>query len=78
MPKQTAGPPTDRIDPFADPIRRMLSVAETAAVLGLPEITVRRLAYRGELPSAKAGTRLLILRSGVERLLNEGHRHADG
>ncbi len=57
--------------------RRTLSVAETAALLGLPQITVRRMAYRGELPSAKAGTRLLILRSGVERLLGEGLRDGE-
>ncbi len=56
--------------------RRTLSVAETAVLLGLPELTVRRMAYRGELPSAKAGPRLLILRSGVERLL--GERLGDG
>jgi len=40
--------------------RRWLSVKEAASRLGIHEITLYRLAGRGQVPSAKLGGRLLI------------------
>ena len=52
--------------------RQVYSVAEVAAMLGLSKPTVQKALKRGELPSFRVGTKVLVQRAAVERLLQEG------
>ncbi|HEY8599028.1 MAG TPA: helix-turn-helix domain-containing protein [Thermomicrobiales bacterium] len=52
--------------------RQVYSVAEVAAMLGLSKPTVQKALKRGELPSFRVGTKVLVQRAAVERLLKEG------
>ena len=52
--------------------RKLLNVSETAELLGVSGITVRRLIYRGELPIVKIGRRVLIRPDDLERLTTSG------
>ena len=47
-----------------------LSVTEAAALLGLGRAAAYRAVHRGDLPCIRVGTRLLILRGPLERILN--------
>lgn len=51
-----------------------LSVDMAGHLTGLSPWTWRRKAYRGEIASVKAGSRLLIPRSEVDRVMSEGLR----
>jgi excisionase family DNA binding protein len=47
----------------------MLSVDETALVLGLSSVTVLKLTKTGDIPSLRMGRRILIPRHEVSRLV---------
>lgn len=51
------------------PTRPVLTVAETAAILGLGYSTVYELVRRGELPSIKIGGSIRIPRKHIEDLI---------
>jgi excisionase family DNA binding protein len=55
------------------PIERLtVSVADTAAMLGVPKPTIYSLIRRGELPAIRVGVRLLLLKSVVDDWINTG------
>ena len=49
----------------------MISQAEAADLLGLSQSKVSRMCAAGELAQVKVGTRTLILRSEIDRLVAE-------
>lgn len=53
-----------------------LSVNECEIVSGLSRWTWRRYAYEGKVASVKAGSRLLIPRSELDRVMQSGLRPA--
>lgn len=64
-------PAPTSIATVAAPAERLaFSVAETAAMLGISEKSVRRLISRGVLSCSRALRHLLIPRKEIERFLN--------
>jgi Helix-turn-helix domain len=61
-PRRTWKPPTDAP-------RRLLTLAETAAYLGLSPWSVRELQWKGRLPRVALSHKLLFDRSDVDRLI---------
>lgn len=51
-----------------------LSVNEAGQMTGLSSWTWRRWAYIGQIASVKAGRRLLIPRTEIDRVMSEGFR----
>lgn len=51
------------------PIEQHYSVDETAGLLGLHEVTVRRAIYKNELRAFRVGSRLLIASSAIREFL---------
>ncbi len=51
--------------------RRAYSVAEVAALMGLPLRTVYLAVERGQLPSVRIGRRILVPASALEQLLSK-------
>ena len=51
---------------------RTLSVVRAATLLGISRASAYNAARKGELPAIRVGGRVLILRSGLERLLEGG------
>jgi excisionase family DNA binding protein len=51
-----------------------LTVAEVADILKLNQQTVRNWIDQGSLPAVRVGRRVRILRSDLERLVEEGYR----
>jgi excisionase family DNA binding protein len=51
----------------------LLNVAQTSALLGISQGTVKNLLRRGELVRRKIGARTLIPRSSVESFLKRDH-----
>lgn len=47
----------------------VMTAAEVAALMGIPQSTVEDLARRGVLPSKKVGRRRLYIRSKIEAVL---------
>lgn len=60
-----------------DPTRLALSVAETAAALGVSKSHVYRLIHRGELHATQLGRRLCVSSVGLMRMLDP-HRPTGG
>lgn len=52
--------------------REAFSISEAATMLGIARCTLYRLAQCGELPTARIGKKLLIRRTTLERLLDDG------
>jgi excisionase family DNA binding protein len=48
----------------------VLTVSDTAALLGLDTRTVRRACERGELPAVKVGRRTLVVRAKLAAMLS--------
>ena len=48
---------------------RTISVLRAAALLGISRASAYNAVRRGELPAIRVGGRVLVLRSGLERLL---------
>ncbi len=48
---------------------RTISVGRAAALLGISRASAYNAVRRGELPAIRVGGRVLVLRSGIERLL---------
>jgi excisionase family DNA binding protein len=51
----------------------LLSIPQTAALLGISERTTKRLIARRELVSRKIGSRTLVPRTSVENFLRRDH-----
>ncbi len=58
------------------PDQRHVGVETAGAMTGLSPWTWRRWAYEGKISSVKAGRRLLIPVSEIERVMQEGTRPA--
>lgn len=54
--------------------RKLLGVVEAAEELGLSHWTLRSWAYSGRLASHKLGTRLMIPRTEIDRIVAESER----
>lgn len=55
---------------------QFLGVNDAEAYSGISKWTWRRKAYAGEIASTKVGKRLLIPKSEIDRVLQQGYRHA--
>ena len=66
--RQRTGPPK-RWTPPPDGPRRLLTLAETAAYLGVSPWTVRDLQWKGRLPRVALSRRLLFDRADLDRLI---------
>jgi excisionase family DNA binding protein len=64
----TTGSPTERVNGE----RPVLSVAETAELLGVSEWLVLQQISRGELPHKRCGRRIVLSRERLLAWLNEG------
>ena len=51
---------------------RTISVVRAATLLGISRASAYNAVRKGELPAIRVGGRVLILRSGLERLLGGG------
>ena len=58
------------------PQQATMTIAETAAVLGISASTIERAVRRGELTAIRIGKRIQIPRHIVERLLADGNTRA--
>jgi excisionase family DNA binding protein len=59
---------------MAEEIDELMAVAKAVALTGLSDSTLRRYAYDGKVNSAKIGTRLLIPKSEVLRIITTNLR----
>ena len=67
--RRIAAGPVRRWAPPADAPRRLLTLPETAAYLGLTPWSVRSLQWQGRLPRVNLGRKLLFDRADVDRLI---------
>lgn len=51
----------------------LLSILQTAALLGVCPKTIRNLIQAGELPRRRIGSRLLVPRASVENFMKRDH-----
>jgi excisionase family DNA binding protein len=54
----------------------MTTVKEAATRLGVSELLVRRAVKTGEIPSTRLGSRVLIPRTAVDRLVDGTNGHS--
>ena len=69
-----AGPVRRWTPPTAAP-RRLMTLPETAAYLGLTPWSVRELQWKGRLPRVNLGRKLLFDRADVDRLIDAAKEH---
>ncbi len=67
---RAASRPSRRWAPPAGAPRRLLTLAETAAYLGLSPWTVRELQWKGKLPRVALSRKLLFDRADVDHLID--------
>jgi excisionase family DNA binding protein len=58
--------------PLDDSLRRTLTVPEVASILGISRSSAFEAAKSGQLPTIRLGTRLLIPKAALEKLLEAG------
>ena len=59
---------------MAEEIDGLMAIAKAVALTGLSDSTLRRYAYDGKVSSAKIGTRLLIPKSEILRIVTANLR----
>jgi hypothetical protein len=59
---------------MAEEIDGLVAIAKAVALTGLSDSTLRRYAYEGKVSSAKIGTRLLIPKSEILRIVTANLR----
>lgn len=76
---ETAGrSPTEESEPFQPPPQRLtLTVEEAAATLGVSRASAYEAVRRGQIPHVRIGNRILVPRSQLEKMLDNGSSHPD-
>lgn len=63
--------PTEEAEPFQPPPQRLtLTVEEAAATLGLSRASAYEAVRRGQIPHIRIGSRILVPRSQLEKMLD--------